>query len=227
MKTLNYGRQSINEDDIQAVVKVLRGDFITQGPIVEQFEEALAAKVGAKYAVAVSSGTAALHIACLAAGLKEGGRGITSALTFVASANAMLYCGASIDLTDVQADTLGMCPDDLRQKLEDNPDTSVVIPVHFAGLPPRSAKIRKIAGGRIIIEDASHSLGAHYACGQPVGCGLYADMTVFSFHPVKPITSGEGGAVVTNDAELARLLRLYRSHGIERDDNRMEKLDAL
>ncbi|MEH6632283.1 MAG: UDP-4-amino-4,6-dideoxy-N-acetyl-beta-L-altrosamine transaminase [Halopseudomonas aestusnigri] len=227
MRSLNYGRHLIEEDDIDLVVSVLRGDLITQGPVVERFEAALAEKVGAKYAVAVTSGTAALHVACLAAGMKPGDIGITSALTFVASANAMLYCGARAEVCDINVDTLCMSPTALRGALRKHPEASVVIPVHFAGLAAHSSEIRKISGDRIIIEDASHSLGASYECGQPVGCGAYSDMTVFSFHPVKPITTGEGGAVVTNDPELARLLRLYRSHGIERDDDRMENPEDL
>ena len=226
MKTLNYGRHSIDDDDIATVVSVLRGDWITQGPILEEFERALAQKVGAKYAVAVSSGTAALHIACLAAGLKEGDRGITSALTFVAPANAMRYCGASVILTDIENTTLGMCPVDLKRKLLQEPDVSVVMPVHIGGLAGQAEEIRQVAANRIIIEDASHALGGSYSCGRPIGCGAYADMTTFSFHPVKPITTGEGGAVVTNNPELARLLRLFRSHGIERSDERMVNLDA-
>ncbi|MFD2206864.1 UDP-4-amino-4,6-dideoxy-N-acetyl-beta-L-altrosamine transaminase [Kiloniella antarctica] len=227
MRSLNYGRHLIEEDDIDFVVSVLRGDLITQGPVVEKFEATLAEKVGAKFAIAVTSGTAALHVACLAAGMKPGDIGITSALTFVASANAMLYCGARAEVCDISADTLCMNPTALKEALRENSKASVIIPVHFGGLAAHSREIREIAGDRIIIEDASHSLGASYECGQPVGCGSYADMTVFSFHPVKPITTGEGGAVVTNDPELARLLRLYRSHGIERDDDRMENPDGL
>lgn len=226
-RILNYGRHLIDDDDIDVVVSVLRGDLITQGPVVEQFESALAERVGAKYAVAVTSGTAALHIACLAAGLRPGDRGVTSAMTFVASANSMLYCGANVDLCDIDPSTLCINVESLSKALDDHPETSVVIPVHFAGLAADSDKIRQIAGKRTIIEDASHSLGASYACGKPVGCGAYSNMTVFSFHPVKPITTGEGGAVVTNDPELAHLLRLYRSHGIERDADRMEYTDEV
>lgn len=225
MRPLNYGRHLIDENDINAVIATLRGDLITQGPIVEEFEKALAEKVGAKYAVAVSSGTAALHVACLAAGLKPGMRGVTSALTFVASANAILYCGANAGLCDIDPETLCLNPDALEKYLEQYPDTSVVIPVHFSGLAANSRKIRELAGNRIIIEDAAHALGASYECGRPVGCGAYADMTIFSFHPVKPITTGEGGAIVTNDLELANKLRLFRTHGIERDIDKLESPD--
>lgn len=216
-RILNYGRHLIEEDDIEAVASVLRGDLITQGPVVERFETALAKRVGARHAVAVTSGTAGLHLAALAAGLEAGHHGVTSAMTFVASANVMHYCSAGVGLCDIDPDTLNMAPSALARFLDFQPETSVVIPVHFAGLAADSKAVRKVAGKRIVIEDACHSFGATYECGRPVGCGAYADMSVFSFHPVKPVTTGEGGAVVTNDPDLAHRLRMLRTHGIERD----------
>jgi perosamine synthetase len=216
-RILNYGRHLIDDEDINQVVSVLRGDLITQGPIVEQFERELASRVNAKFAVAVTSGTAALHVACLAAGLKPGDVGITSAMTFAASANAMNYCGAEVTLCDIDKNSLCMDPECLEQAISEQPEASVIMPVHFGGLSADMEKIRALAGDRIIIEDAAHALGGNYSCGRPVGCGAYSDMCTFSFHPVKPITTGEGGAIVTNNPKLAHLLRLFRSHGIEKD----------
>ena len=215
---LGYGRQSIDDADIDAVVSVLRSDFLTQGPAIERFKSALAERVGARHAVAVSSGTAGLHIACLAAGIGPGDRGLTAAITFAASANCLLYSGADAGFVDIDGDTLNMAPAAL-EKLVASAASQVkaVIPVHIAGLAHASAEIRTLARGRVVIEDAAHSVGGVYACGKPVGCGAYADMSVFSFHPVKTITTGEGGAVVTNDDELAHRLRALRSHGIVRD----------
>ena len=225
---LGYGRQSIDDDDIAAVAAVLRSSHLTQGPAVERFEAALAERVGARYAVAVSNGTAALHIACLAAGTDRGDRGVTAAITFVASANCLRYCGAEAAVVDIDPASLCMSPQALAADLARSPETKVVIPVDMAGLAGTSAEIRDVAGSRIIIEDACHALGGSYSNGQPVGCGRFADMTVFSFHPVKSITTGEGGAVLTNDAELARRLRLFRSHGIERQWDRLKSpLDEM
>jgi perosamine synthetase len=217
---LGYGRQSIDQSDIDAVISVLRGDFLTQGPAVERFEAALAERVGARHAVAVSNGTAGLHLACLAAGIKPGDRGLTAAVTFVASANCLLYAGADAGFVDIDADTLGMTAVALEKALASGPEVKAIIPVHLSGLAHDSAQIHALAKGRVVIEDAAHAVGGSYACGKPVGCGAYADMSVFSFHPVKTITTGEGGAVVTNDGELARRLRSLRSHGIERDATR-------
>ena len=213
---ISYGRQSIEESDIEAVLSVLRGDRLTQGPTVEKFETALAEKVGARFAVAVSSGTAALHIACLAAGMGPDDHGITSALTFVASANAMRYCGADVSLTDIDPKSLGMDVSSLEKRLFERPDSKVVIPVSFAGFAHRMADIRSVAKNQIIIEDASHSLGGSYENGSSVGSCVHSDMTVFSFHPVKPITTGEGGAVTTNDPDFYDKLRMFRDHGLER-----------
>jgi len=220
MRVLGYGRQSIDDTDVDAVVSVLRSDFLTQGPAVERFEAALAERVDARHAVAVSSGTAGLHIACLAAGLVPGDRGLTAAITFAASANCLLYAGADAGFVDIEPDTLNMAPAALGKTLASSPQIKAIIPVHLAGLAHASAEIRTLAKGRIVIEDAAHAIGGGYACGKPVGCGAYADMCVFSFHPVKTITTGEGGAIVTNDDELARRLRALRSHGIERDATR-------
>jgi len=212
---LGYGRQSIDESDVAAVVDTLRGSHLTQGATVDRFEAALAERVGARFAVSVANGTAGLHLACLAAGVASGRRGVTSALTFVASANCLLYCGGEADLVDIDPISLGMGTASLDAYLR-HTDTDVIIPVDFAGLPADSEGIRRLAGKRLVIEDACHALGADYANSRPVGCGDFADMTVFSFHPVKPITTGEGGAIVTNDPELARRLRLLRNHGIEK-----------
>lgn len=214
---LGYGRQNIDEADISAVVDVLRGDFLTQGPAVERFEDSLAERTGARYAISVSNGTAALHVACLAAGLGPRDLGLTSAITFAASANCIRYAGAAAGFVDIDAASLGMSVDGLKQALGRAPVTKVVIPVHMAGLAHGSAEIRDVAKAQVIIEDAAHSLGSEYACGRPVGSCAYSDMTTLSFHPVKAMTTGEGGAVLTNDETLARRLRRLRSHGIERD----------
>lgn len=220
MQFLGYGRQNIDRGDIDAVVAVLESDFLTQGPLVERFEAALAERVGARYAVAVSSGTAALHIACLAAGVGPGDRGLTSVVTFAASANCLIYSGGEAGFVDIDADGLGMAPAALERALAAAPATKLVIPVHLAGLAHATAEIRNLAAGRIVIEDAAHALGGLYSCGKLIGSGAYGDLTVFSFHPVKQITTGEGGAVLTNDLELARRAKLLRSHGIERDASR-------
>lgn len=223
---LGYGRQVVEEDDIAAVVAVLRGDYLTQGPSVERFEAALAERVGARHAVAMSSATAALHVAGLAAGMGAGDWGLTSTLTFVASANASLYCGGEAMLADVDPGHLGLTAAGVRAALAARPAVKTVTPVHFGGLAAEPAEIHAAAAGRVVIEDASHSLGGSYADGRPVGCCAHSDMAVFSFHPVKPITTGEGGAVVTNDDELARRLRLLRNHGIERDPARFVDREA-
>jgi perosamine synthetase len=225
-RSLNYGRHLIEEDDVEAVVSVLRSDLITQGPMVEQFEAAIAEQVGAKFAVAVTSGTAALHLACIAAGAGPGIHGLTSAMTFVASANSLAYCGASVGFCDIDSENLGISTNSLKAALKERPDTKIIIPVHFAGLAASSESIREIAGDRIIIEDAAHSFGAKYSCGRPVGCGAYADMSIFSFHPVKTITTGEGGAIVTNNSDLAHRLRILRTHGVEREAELLENKDA-
>lgn len=216
MKLLGYGRQSIDESDIEAVVTTLRGDYLTQGPAVAAFEEALARYVGARHAVVVANGTAALHIACLAAGLKPGDIGVTQAITFAASANCIAYCGARPDLVDIDPETLNMSPDALRDYLRRVPECKVVISVAMGGLSDGLGTIREIANERVVIEDACHALGGRGSEGNLVGGSIHADMTVFSFHPVKPITTGEGGAIVTDREDLYRSLLSFRSHGIVR-----------
>ena len=214
-----YGRQSIDEDDIRAVEAVLRSDYLTQGPASDMFEKALAEKCGAKYAVAVNSGTAALHIACLAAGVAKGDEVITSPNTFVASANCAAYCGARPVFADISSDTYNITPEEIEKKMTGR--TKMVIPVHFAGQSCDMEVIQKLArnheqdsGRKIyIVEDACHALGSMYN-GNAVGSCVYSDMTVMSFHPVKHITTGEGGAVLTNDEELYNKLRRFRTHGI-------------
>ncbi|MEP3439269.1 MAG: UDP-4-amino-4,6-dideoxy-N-acetyl-beta-L-altrosamine transaminase [Hoeflea sp.] len=215
---IGYGRQSIEQGDIDAVVNCLTGDYLTQGPAIEAFESSVCEYLGARHAVAVSSGTAALHVAAMAAGAAPGVIGVTQTMTFVASANSLAYCGADVCLTDIDPDTMSMSPEALSNHLDRYPQTRIIIPVSMTGLSSNGDALRDVAGReRIIIEDASHSLGADREDGTKIGAPGYADMTVFSFHPVKPITTGEGGIVVTEDDELARRLRLLRSHGIERD----------
>lgn len=226
MRFLGYGHQTIDGADIEAVVRALESDFLTQGPAVERFEAALAERCGVKHAVAVSSGGAALHVATLAAGIGSGDLGITSAITFAASANCLMYAGAEAAFADIDRRALGMSPSALQRSLAAAPEAKVVIPVHMGGLPHAIAEIKAVAGNRTIIEDAAHSLGATYPSGEPVGSCAYSVMTILSFHPVKLITSGEGGAVLTNDAELARYMRLLRSYGIERDAQRFVGLDT-
>jgi UDP-4-amino-4,6-dideoxy-N-acetyl-beta-L-altrosamine transaminase len=210
-KLLPYGRQSLNEDDIQAVVEVLRSDWLTTGPKVREFEEAFAAWVGARHAVSFSSGTAALHGAAFAAGLGAGDEAITTPLTFCATANCVLYQGATPVFADVCDDTLNIDPREIREKI--SPRTKAIIAVDYAGHPADLDELRLIAedAGAVLIEDACHALGAEYR-GKRVGS--LADMTVFSFHPVKHLTTGEGGMVTTDDGRRAETLRRFRNHGI-------------
>ena len=216
---LYYGRQWIDEDDIQAVVDVLRSDYITCGPKVDEMEHALEAYTGAKYAVAVSNGTAALHCACLAAGIKEGDEVITTPLTFAASANCAVYCGATPVFADIDPDTYNIDPDSIREKITDK--TKAVVAVDFTGQAVKNKEIRAICDefGLVFIEDAAHAIGTKYD-GKQVGS--LADMTCFSFHPVKTITGGEGGAVTTNNEDYYEALRLVRTHGITHDERFME-----
>ncbi|MDM5090662.1 UDP-4-amino-4,6-dideoxy-N-acetyl-beta-L-altrosamine transaminase [Aeromonas bestiarum] len=217
-----YGRQSISEADIEAVVEVLRSDFLTQGPVIPRFEQTVADYCGARFGVAVNSGTAALHIACLALGVGQGDWVWTSPISFVASANCALYCGAQVDFVDIEPDTGNLCALELERKLivakAQGRLPKVVIPVHFAGLPCDMKEIHRLGQeyGFRIIEDACHALGARYH-GEPTGNGRYSDITVFSFHPVKIITTGEGGMAMTNDPALAKTMSMLRSHGITRD----------
>lgn len=215
-----YGRQMIEEDDIQAVVDVLRSDYLTTGPRVMEFEKKVADYVGAKYAVAVSNGTSALHAACYAAGIEEGDEVITTPLTFAASANCVLYCKGTPVFADVKADTYNIDPEDIEQKLTKR--TKALIPVHLTGQPCDMEPIHEIAKkhGLIVIEDGAHALGAEYR-GKKIGS--LSDMTTFSFHPVKPITTGEGGMIVTNQKVFYEKLLLFRSHGITRDPSLMTK----
>lgn len=221
-----YGRQHITQADIDAVTEVLQSDFLTQGPAVPAFEQRLAEVTSAKHAVAVNSATSALHIACLALGIGPGSRVWTSPISFVASANCARYCGADVDFVDVEPDSGNMAVDKLRQKLEAARSTDslpqLVIPVHLAGSSCDMQQIHYLAKefGFAIIEDASHAVGASYQ-DEPVGSCRYSDITVFSFHPVKIITTAEGGMALTNNAGLADKMRLLRSHGISRDESQM------
>lgn len=220
-----YGKQFIDEQDINAVIEVLKSDFLTQGPVIEKFEKAVAEYCGVKYAVAVTNATSALHIACLAAGLDKGDMLWTSPITFTASANCGRYCGANVDFVDIDGNSYDMSVTALKEKLEKSKiKPKVVIPVHLAGQSCEMQEIYDLSKqyGFTVIEDASHAIGADYK-DTKVGCCKYSDMTVFSFHPVKIITAGEGGMVLTNSEELYKKLTLYRSHCITRDENLMTK----
>lgn len=222
-----YGKQDISQQDIDAVIEILRSDWITQGPAIERFEQAVANYCGAKYAIAVSSATAALHIACLAAGLEQGDILWTSPNTFVASANCGLYCGAKVDFVDIDTNTYNLSVDELEHKLiraeKQGCLPTVLIPVHFAGQSCEMEQISALSQryGFKIIEDASHAIGGSYQ-GQPIGSCQFSDMAVFSFHPVKIITTGEGGMVLTNQEELYQRLIRLRSHGITRNSDLMQ-----
>ena len=217
-----YGRQDISEADIQAVVDVLRSDFLTQGPAVPAFETAIAQYCGVEHAVAVNSATSALHIACLALGVDKGDIVWTSPITFVASVNCALYCGADVDFVDIDPRTYNQSTERLAEKLVQAEKSGrlpkVIIPVHLCGQPCDMAGIHALSQryGFKIIEDASHAIGGKYK-GEHIGNCRYSDITVFSFHPVKIITTGEGGMALTNDAHLAKRMQLLRSHGITRD----------
>lgn len=223
-----YGRQDISQEDIDAVVAVLKSDFLTQGPLVAEFESNLSAHIGADHAVAVNSATSALHIACLALGLGPGDTLWTSPITFVASANAALYCGADVDFVDIDPETFNMCPIALAEKLEaaerDGKLPKIVVPVALCGQSCDMKSIKKLSEkyGFRILEDASHAIGARYA-GSYVGSGEFSDISVFSFHPVKIITTAEGGVATTNDPILAQKMRLLRSHGVTRDPSLMNR----
>lgn len=226
-----YGKQNISDDDIQAVIAVLKSDFVTQGPILPQFERAIAEYVGAAHCVAVNSATSALHIALLSLDVGAGDLVWTSPITFVASSNAALYCGADVDFVDINPNTFNMDMDALADKLKQAESNGrlpkVIVPVHLTG---RSADmksldaLRKIYGFKVV-EDASHAIGADYL-DHKVGSCYFSDLCVFSFHPVKIITTGEGGAVTTNDRTLSRKLAALRSHGITRDSDEMERNDG-
>jgi UDP-4-amino-4,6-dideoxy-N-acetyl-beta-L-altrosamine transaminase len=223
-----YGRQEITEDDVDSVVAVLRSDLLTQGPVVPKFERAVAAYCGATHAVAVNSATSALHVACMALGLGPGDWLWTSPITFVATANCALYCGAGVDFVDIDPRTYNLCPLTLERKLteaeSDGRLPKVLAPVHFAGQPCDMLALHALAQryGFRIIEDASHAIGAKYR-GEPVGNCRYSDVTVFSFHPVKIITTAEGGMALTNSSELASRMARLRSHGVTRDPAAMTR----
>jgi UDP-4-amino-4,6-dideoxy-N-acetyl-beta-L-altrosamine transaminase len=222
-----YGRQSISEEDVQAVVNVLRSDFLTQGPAVPAFERAVSERSGARHAVAVNSATSALHVACLAIGLGPGDRLWTVPNTFLASANCALYCGAQVGFVDIEPGTWNMSVEDLARRLEvanaHGLLPKIVVPVAFAGQSCDMQSIQALARryGFAVIEDASHAVGGRYA-GRPIGCGEFADITVFSYHPVKIVTTAEGGMALTNDDRLATRMQLFRSHGMTRDPLQME-----
>ncbi len=223
-RTIPYGRQWIDDSDIQAVLDVLRSDWLTQGPKSKEFEDKFASYCGAEYAVSVTSGTAALHLSCLAAGIGPGDEVITSPITFAASSNCALYVGATPVFIDIHPGTICMDPERLAEYLRNRPGVSqdtrpkAVIPVHFAGLPCDMEAIKEAAGGHglRIIEDACHAHGARYKSGERVGSCKYSDMTVFSFHPLKNMTTGEGGMITTNDPDLYEKLILLRTHGISK-----------
>ena len=221
-----YGRQNITEADIDAVVKVLRSDWLTQGPMIDQFEQAIANYCGAQYAVAVSNATAALHLACLAIGLGPGDILWTSPNTFVASANCARYCGAEVDFVDIDSQTYNLSVRSLGNKLETAAKNGtlprVILPVHFAGQSCEMQAINTLAEtyGVKVVEDASHALGGKYQ-NKPIGSCQHSEMAIFSFHPVKMITTGEGGMIVTNSPDLYQKLKQLRSHGITQDPNQI------
>ena len=216
-----YGKQSISEDDVAAVSEVLKTDYLTTGPMVDAFEKKMAQYCGASHGIAVSNGTAALHVAAMASGLDQNDHGITSPNTFLASANCMAYCKAIPDFADIESETYCIDAEEIKKKIK--PETRLVIPVHFAGHPCDMEKIWQVAKdkGLFVIEDAAHALGSAYRDKNGnwirVGACRHSHATILSFHPVKNITTGEGGMILTNDDELARKCKLLRSHGIERD----------
>lgn len=218
-----YGRQWIDDADVEAVVNVLKSDFLTTGPIIEEFERKVAEYTGTKYAVAIANGTAALHAACYAAEIGAGDEVITTPITFAASANCALYCGATPVFADIDAKTYNIDPQDIERKITEK--TKAIVAVHFTGQPCAMDEIHAIAKRHnlIVIEDGAHALGASYK-GKKIG-GL-SDMTTFSFHPVKHITTGEGGMILTNDEKLYKRLKLFRTHGITREEQFMEKNDG-
>ncbi|WKV09846.1 UDP-4-amino-4,6-dideoxy-N-acetyl-beta-L-altrosamine transaminase [Thermoanaerobacterium sp. CMT5567-10] len=217
---LPYGRQWIDDEDIEEVIETLKSDYITTGPKIKEFEEKVAAYTGTKYAVAISNGTAALHAACFAAGVRPGDEVITTPMTFAASANCILYCGAKPVFADIDPQTYNINPEDIKRKITSK--TKAIIPVHYTGQPVDIDEINKIAKqyGLIVIEDGAHALGAEYK-GEKVGS--QSDMMTLSFHPVKHITTGEGGMVLTNSKDFYEKLKLFRTHGITRDENLLTK----
>lgn len=225
MKHIPYGRHYIDNSDIKQVVETLRSDWVTQGRKIGEFEKRLASYCGARYAVVVSSGTAALHIAAIVAGIKPGTEVITSPITFVASANCVLYCGGQPVFADVQKDTINIDPEDIEKKITKR--TKAIIPVHFSGHPCDLVEIYNIAKkyNLIVIEDAAHALGAIYKSSR-IGSCKFSDMTVLSFHPVKHITTGEGGAVLINEKDIYERLLMLRNHGITKEVSMCERYDG-
>jgi len=217
---LPYGHQWIDDEDISAVVEVLKTDWITQGPKIDEFEKSVAEYCGAKYAVALSSGTAALHAACAVAGISQGDEAITTPITFAATANAIVYCGGKPVFADIREDILNIDPGEIQKKL--SPKTKAIIPADLGGHPADLDEIKAVAEekGLIVIEDAAHALGAEYK-GRKIG--NLSDMTIFSFHPVKHITTGEGGMVLTNNKEFYEKLKIFRHHGIVRGREELPK----
>lgn len=226
-----YGRQDITNEDIEEVIKVLRSDFLTQGPVVPKFEKSVSEYCGVRYAYAVNSATSALHLACMALEVGEGDIVWTAANTFAASSNCALYCNASVDFIDIDPISYNISISDLKNKLQlakqEDVLPKVLIPVHMTGQSCEMSEIFELSRkyGFKIIEDASHAIGGKYL-NDPIGCCKYSDITVFSFHPVKIITTGEGGMVVTNNKNLAKKINYLRSHGITRDTNLMSKDDG-
>lgn len=218
-----YGRQSINEQDIEAVVNVLKSDYLTTGPKIAEFERKVADYTGAKYAVAIANGTAALHAACYAARIGEGDEVITTPITFAASSNCVLYCGGTPVFADINPETYNISPEDIERKI--TPKAKAIIAVHFTGQPCEMEQIHAIAHkyNLTVIEDGAHALGAEY---QGKRVGTLSDMTTFSFHPVKHITTGEGGMILTNNPELYQRLKLFRTHGITREEELLTKNDG-
>jgi len=224
---LPYGRQLVTDEDIAAVVKVLRGEWLTGGPTVTLFEDTVREYLGVKHAIAVGNGTGAIHLCMLALGVKNGDVGITSPLTCLASANCIAYCGGRPDFVDVDPDTYCMSVEALQEYLESNSPPAVVVPVDFAGVPADLPRIWELAAkyGFRVVEDAAHSVGSTYQHdGESFKCGAcaHSDLAILSFHPVKTVTAGEGGMVLTNDDDLAHRVRMYASHGMERDSRLFE-----
>ncbi len=221
-KIIPYGKHFLDNDDISAVEKVLRHKNLTQGDEVEKFEKAVAKYVGSRYAVAISSWTSGLHLANLAIGIKEGDEVITSPITFVASSNSVIYCGAKPIFSDIDKNTINICPEDLEKTISSNSNIKAIIPVHYSGLSCDMESISQIARkyGLSIIEDAAHALGAKHHDGSMVGSCKYSDMTGFSFHPVKSIAAGEGGMITTNNEFIYKKLLRLRSHGINKLDDK-------
>lgn len=234
MKSIPYGKQSITQEDIDAVVNVLKSEFLTQGPAVEMFEKMFCEFVGCKYAVAVSNGTAALHLAALALNVKPGDKVLCTANSFVASANCVLYCGGDVEFVDIDQRNFCIDIEKLREKiLSEKPGTyKGIVAVDFAGYPLNFEKISNLAReyGLWIIEDACHSLGSTFEDSNKVkvksGSGVYSDIAVFSFHPVKHVATGEGGMIATNSPALYEKLKLIRTHGITKDPSQMSKVDG-